>query len=124
MLGLGKVRVRDRAVGHCNNLLTITPTLNHNPSNWKMACCEPSQKITKVPGYGGCTWAAFDGNWSGKGGQCPSETYGNDFICYYMYYMHSINLPSITCMYVCIGLYRENAIAIQNESGDSNGGNV
>ena len=23
-----------------------------------------------------------------------------------------------------IGLYRENAIAIQNESGDSNGGNV
>ena len=25
---------------------------------------------------------------------------------------------------VGIGIYRENAIAIQNESGDSNGGNV
>ena len=30
----------------------------------------------------------------------------------------------ITTKWVSIGLYRENAIAIQNESGDSNGGNV
>ena len=27
-------------------------------------------------------------------------------------------------IYCCIGLYRENAIATQKESGDSNGGNV
>ena len=27
-------------------------------------------------------------------------------------------------IFVYIGLYRENAIAIQKESGDSNGGNV
>ena len=27
-------------------------------------------------------------------------------------------------IYCCIGLYRENAIAIQKESGDSDGGNV
>ena len=38
---------------------------------------------------------------------------------------HSIeNIPRAYNPHVSIGLYRENAIAIQNESGDSNGGNV
>ena len=38
----------------------------------------------------------------------------------------TIILPTILGydVQLTIGLYRENAIAIQNESGDSNGGNV
>ena len=41
---------------------------------------------------------------------------------------HNANYVPYAQMPACplssIGLYRENAIAIQNESGDSNGGNV
>ena len=37
-----------------------------------------------------------------------------------------MSIPNVRCrvQLITIGLYRENAIAIQNESGDSNGGNV
>ena len=51
-------------------------------------------------------------------GKIPSlllhQAFGNNYL---KFCLHSIKIEDI-------GLYRENAIAIQDESGDSNGGNV